>query len=764
MKPPGFPKNESERLRALESYSILDTGPEPGFDDLTTLVARMLGVPIALVSLVDADRQWFKSRYGLDAPETPRDVSFCGHVVVERELLVVPDAFEDERFHDNPLVAGEPRVRFYAGFPLTTPEGHVLGTLCAIDHDPREMTDEQLDTLRILGRQVVDQLELRRRLRSLEHSEERLRTLFETAVDAIVTIDDTGIIDRANAVVERLFGYRPSELVGRHIEMLMPPKHRDSLHLYLKNQVAEPAAVPEPVSREALAMRKDGTTFPIELSVSEMRLGRRRMFTGIVRDITERKRVDRLKSEFVSTVSHELRTPLTSIRGALGLLAGGRVGDMSPEAKEMLNIALNNSERLVRLINDILDVEKIRSGKLQFDFRELDLDAAAEEAVAANRGFAVEHDSEIVVTGSLPSVRVHADPDRLAQVFANLMSNAVKFSPTGKPIELSVEALGEHVRIGVRDWGPGVPEEFEGRLFERFAQADASDSRRTSGTGLGLSITKAIVERMGGTIGYEPADGGGSFFFFELPTAKPSVLIAPSTPPRILVCEDEPDIALLLTKILGFEGYVVDVAEDIAKARALLDDREYDAVTLDLKLGNDNGLELLDEIRGTDSSIPVVVVSAIADEARQTLNGGAVSIVDWITKPIDERRLLESITGATKTGPRRRILHVEDDSDLAVMVKVLLGDLGTLTNVRSIQEAKEQLAQGSFDLVLLDIGLPDGEGTELLPFVGVTPVIIFSAAEGDLAASEKVAASLVKSRATEGDLRKAINSVLPAAS
>ena len=230
------------------------------------------------------------------------------------------------------------------------------------------------------------------------------------------------------------------------------------------------------------------------------------------------------------------------------------------------------------------------------------------------------------------------------------------------------------------------------------------------------------------------------------------------------MCEDEPDIALLLTKILGFEGYAVDVAEDIDQARALLDDREYDAVTLDLKLGNDNGLELLDEIRGTDSSIPVVVVSAIADEARQTLNGGAVSIVDWITKPIDERRLLESITGTTKTGRRRRILHVEDDSDLAVMVKVLLGDLGTLTNVRSLQEAKEQLAQGSFDLVLLDIGLPDGEGTELLPFVGVTPVIIFSATEGDLAASEKVAASLVKSRATEGDLRKAINSVLPAAS
>ncbi|MDH3726385.1 MAG: PAS domain S-box protein [Myxococcales bacterium] len=770
MKAPRVPKDEAGRLKALEGYRVMDTPPEDAFDGLTTLVARILNVPIALVSLVDADRQWFKSRYGLDAPETPRDISFCGHVVAEQEILVVPDAFEDDRFHDNPLVTGDPRVRFYAGFPLTTPDGHVLGTLCAIDHNARQMTDQQLDTLRILGRQTADQLELRRQLltskdalASLADSEERLRTLFETAVDAIITINEDGVIDRVNAVVKRLFGYEPSELAGQHIGVLMPPRHRDRLEQYLRNYPNDPAAKSVASSHEAVAVRKDGTTFPVEMSVSEMRLGERRMFTGIVRDITERKRIEQLKSEFVSTVSHELRTPLTSIRGALGLLAGGRIGEISTEAGEMVNIALNNSKRLVRLINDILDVEKIRSGKLDFQIKELDLAEVITEAVEANQGFALAHDTNIVHAGDLQSVQVQADPDRLAQVLANLLSNAAKFSPEGEDIEISMDITAHRVQVAVRDRGPGVPEEFRERLFERFAQADASDSRRNAGTGLGLSIAKAIVERMGGTIGYEPAKGGGSRFYFELPVATRTALEAPEGAARILVCEDEPDIALLLKKILGIQGYAVDVAPDIATATTLLGQHKYAAVTLDLKLGDEDGCDLLEQIHNTAGGIPVVVVSATADEANQELNGGAVSVVDWITKPIDETRLLASIQGATKTASRNRLLHVEDDGDLSMMLSALLSDIGPVINARTLREAREHLQRESYDLILLDMGLPDGDGTELLPFVGNTPVIVFSAREANSVASEKIVAALVKSRATEQALREAINSVLPAA-
>ena len=764
MKAPRIPENEAERLRALESYRVMDTPPESSFDDLTTLVARILDVPIALVSLVDADRQWFKSRYGLDAPETPRDISFCGHVVADQELLIVPDAFEDNRFHDNPLVTGDPRVRFYAGVPIRTPDGHILGSFCAIDHEARQVSADQLDMLSILGRQVADQLELRRQLLLTKEYEQRLRTLFETAVDVIITIDEAGVIEDVNAVVNRLLGYEPSELVGQSVGMLMPPRHRERLEQYLRQYLNDPGAKMIAATQEAIAVRKNETEFPVEISVSEMRLGDRRMFTGIVRDVTERKRIEQLKSEFVSTVSHELRTPLTSIRGALGLVAGGRVGEISNEAQEMVNIALKNSGRLVRLINDILDVEKIQSGKLDFEIQQLDLSGVIKDAIAANDGFAVEHDSRIVLTTEPQPVLVHADSDRLAQVFANLISNAVKFSPAGEAVDIRTQVTTDRVRVDVRDRGPGVPEKFEKRLFQRFAQADASDSRQNPGTGLGLSISKAILERMSGTIGYEPAEGGGSRFYFELPIAKPVVRKAAVGASRVLVCEDEPDIALLLRKILDMEGYVVDVAPDIATATKLLGEHDYAAVTLDLRLGDANGLDLLEEIRHRAGSIPVVVVSAIADEVSRELNGGALSVVDWITKPIDETRLLASIQGATQAAGRTRLLHVEDDHDLSDMVSALLSDIGPLTNVRTLEEARERLERETYDLILLDMGLPDGDGTELLPFVGNTPVIVFSAQEADSAASANIVAALVKSRVTEQALREAIHRVLPVAS
>lgn len=890
MRAPGIPANEAERLEALEAYRVMDTPPEDAFDDLTALAAWSLDVPIALVSLVDADRQWFKSRYGLDALETPRDISFCGHVVADQKIVVVSDALKDERFHDNPLVTDGPKVRFYAGVPLTTPDGHVLGTLCAIDHDAREVTEQQLDTLRILSRQVAAQLELRRQLLltrdykqlfdnsnvlpavtdfdgyfkrinwrwpamlgyseqellsrsliefvheddavstqvaaaklrksssevaqfsnrvrcadgsyrwllwhatsnvdtgriyavahddtcrkkaeartkdalgSLADSEERLRILFETAVDAIVTVDEDGMIERVNAAVKQLLGYAPSELIGRHVGDLMLPQHREELEAYLRRHSEDASVKLVASSQETVAVRKDGTTFPVEMSVSEMRLGGRRMFTGIVRDITERKRIEKLQSEFVSTVSHELRTPLTSIRGALGLVAGGRVGKMSEEASEMINIALNNSDRLVRLINDMLDVEKIQSGKLDFEIRQLDLGEALREAVEANRGFALEHHTSIVLESDLESIQVCADADRLAQVFANLLSNAAKFSPEGEAIRVSLQVKANRVRIDVRDRGPGIPEDFKERLFERFTQADASDSRRNAGTGLGLSITKAIVERMGGTIGYEPAEGGGSQFYFDLPIAQPVPRNVPIGVPRILVCEDEPGIALILKKMLCMEGYAADVAPDIATATALLSEREYAAVTLDLRLGDEDGLDLLEDIRKAAGRIPVVVVSAIADEMSRKLNGGAMCVVDWITKPIDETRLLDSIRSATQAAGKHRVLHVEDDADLSHMVGALLSDVGPLTNARTLREARERLEQESYDLVLLDMSLPDGDGTELLPFVGHTPVIVFSAGEAEPAASERIVAALVKSRATEQALRDAIHSVLSAAS
>jgi signal transduction histidine kinase len=233
-------------------------------------------------------------------------------------------------------------------------------------------------------------------------------------------------------------------------------------------------------------------------------------------DIRARKRIERLKDEFVATVSHELRTPLTSIAAALDLLSEIADADRSDAAKELIAIAQTNSQRLVRLVNDILDIEKLEGGKVVFDMQHVDIGSLLERAVEANRPMAERCGVRLRLEG--PSVHdVHADPDRLMQVASNLLSNAVKFSPSGTEVVVATEERWDKVRIAVRDHGHGIPEEFRDRIFGRFAQADNSDTRQKAGTGLGLSIVKQIVQRLGGEVGFADAPGGGTVFFVDLP-------------------------------------------------------------------------------------------------------------------------------------------------------------------------------------------------------------------------------------------------------
>ena len=234
-------------------------------------------------------------------------------------------------------------------------------------------------------------------------------------------------------------------------------------------------------------------------------------------DISERRAIEQLKNEFVSVVSHELRTPLTAIRGSLGLIAAGKTGLLPEKTKGMVDIAVQSTDRLVRLINDILDIEKIESGKMAFQLRPIALVPVVEQALESTRAYG----ERLGVTFSLDvrsgDVRVRGDVDRLTQVMANLLSNAAKFSPPKSDVAVTVSRINGKVRVAVRDRGPGIPDEFQGRIFQKFSQADTSDTRQKGGTGLGLSISKAIVEKHGGTIYFETEKGAGTTFFFDLP-------------------------------------------------------------------------------------------------------------------------------------------------------------------------------------------------------------------------------------------------------
>ncbi|MFN3374635.1 MAG: ATP-binding protein, partial [Chloroflexus sp.] len=418
------------------------------------------------------------------------------------------------------------------------------------------------------------------------------------------------------------------------------------------------------------------------------------------RDVTERRAVERMKNEFVAVVSHELRTPLTSIRGSLGLLAGGVAGELPPRAAAMIDIALKNSERLVRLINDILDIEKIESGKMVFKLQPVVLDELVRQTIEANRGFGQQYDVKIELTATLPNVQVYVDPDRMTQVITNLISNAVKFSPVGGKVEVAIgrEPQGR-VRITVTDHGPGIPVEFRDRIFQKFAQADSSNTRQQGGTGLGLSISRAIVERHGGQIGFVTATGVGTTFYVDLieyraNTTSLPMPAAPQNAPRILICEDDPDIAALLSLMLQQAGYTTDVAHTLAEARELLQQRDYRAMTLDLMWPNEDGRAFIREVRdkARTRNLPIVVVSARADE-EQTISGEGVDVIDWLPKPIDQQRLLTALRRAARRAgaSRPQVLHIEDDSDVVAVVRLLLADIAEVQQAATIAEAQHLL-------------------------------------------------------------------------
>lgn len=238
---------------------------------------------------------------------------------------------------------------------------------------------------------------------------------------------------------------------------------------------------------------------------------------GIYTDISQQKKMDRLKSEFVSTVSHELRTPLTSIRGSLGLVAGEVTGELPAQAKALIDIAYSNTERLLALINDILDIEKIQSGEIDFDLKPQPLLPLVEQAISANKGYAERHHVTFTLVEGLPDVMVNVDGERLMQVMSNLLSNAAKFSHADGKVEITVSLENQRARITVIDHGVGVPDDFRGHVFDKFTQADSSDTRHKGGTGLGLSITQSIVEMMRGEIGFDSKPGVGTTFYFTLP-------------------------------------------------------------------------------------------------------------------------------------------------------------------------------------------------------------------------------------------------------
>jgi PAS domain S-box-containing protein len=345
-----------------------------------------------------------------------------------------------------------------------------------------------------------------------------LESILDEAVEAIIIINNHGHIERVNPAACRLFKASEKELIGENSKKIIP-----LLGDLLFSAVDEYNHAGNHSTWKAIETQgicNDGGKVPIEIGLSKVELPDRRIYTCLIHDIADRKKVDKLKNEFVSTVSHELRTPLTSITGALGLLIGGAVPAVPDKAIDLLIIAKNNAERLGRLVNDILDIEKLEFGKLELDISGCDISVLMQQAIDQNMGYAMKYGVRLELDDRAilgKKITILVDPDRFLQVMSNLISNAVKFSHMNGIVRVYAKATDKEITFYIEDFGTGIPPEFRKKIFQKFAQADSSDTRKRDGTGLGLNISRIIIERMGGTIDYTTEVDKGSVFFFSLP-------------------------------------------------------------------------------------------------------------------------------------------------------------------------------------------------------------------------------------------------------
>ncbi len=457
----------------------------------------------------------------------------------------------------------------------------------------------------------------------------RQETIFDSAKDGMIVLNPSGSIESLNPAAAAMFGVTQESLLRRDIGSLFEiAPDRGQIETFLRRLSANRKANPGQI-QEFIGRRADGTSFPLEVSVSPVDLMDATLFLAVIRDISERREVEQMKSEFVATVSHELRTPLTSIAGSLGLISGGAAGEVPPKIGRLVEIAHSNAARLVRLINDILDIEKIEAGRMPFDIRPLALAPILDEAVHQMAGFAREYDVSIRIEPFASDTAVFADEDRLMQVVSNLLSNAVKFSPRGETVKVRVTALDRRSRISIIDRGAGIPEVFRSRIFGKFAQADASDSRQKGGTGLGLSIVREIVVRLGGSVSFESEEGKGTVFHVDLPAAElPGA--APkkngghtnthdASLPTILHVDDDPDMLTVVASMFEDKAQIHSTSS-VGEARGLVRRHRYDGAILDVGLLDGCGTDLAIPLRKQSGAIPIILFTAQEVDAAEEID------------------------------------------------------------------------------------------------------------------------------------------------
>ncbi len=579
----------------------------------------------------------------------------------------------------------------------------------------------------ITARKRTEQ-ELERRVQELdalvaeiERAQTKARATLDAASDMMVLISPAQTILAVNqSFCDHFFGGNPREIVGRRIQDYAAEIERlfadpSLLQAMISDTVADHEKHFAHIVTQRAPHRREHqlAATPVHTRTGEY-LGRLYVF----HDVTREREVDRMKTEFVSLVSHELRTPLTSIKGYVDLLQTGEVGELTDEQREFLDIVKTNADRLVELINDLLDISRIEAGRVELKRKPLDLSKIISQVATTLKPqiTAKQQTLALQIADALPPVL--GDSDRLTQIVMNFMSNAYKYTPVQGRITIAAYPQAAHVRVDVHDTGIGLTEEDQAQLFTKFFRAKNRATQEVGGTGLGLALTRSLVEMHGGRVTVASAPHQGSTFSFTIPIAEQAVSIETAPPhivpgKRIMVVDDEPDIAKLIKRYLERAGYTVVIAPDGRTALQFAQREHPDLITLDVMLPDTDGFTVLEWLKTNPSThkIPVIMLSILADEEQGKLLGA----VDYLTKPVNERLLLDHVARILANDKTHRVLVAEDDDDNRRLITNLLTRAGyqvlqATNGADAVQLAQEQQP----GLVLLDIRMPEMDGITAL--------------------------------------------------
>ncbi len=697
---------EIERLKALLSYGVLDTPHEKDYDGLVELASIICNTPIALISLIDDKRQWYKAKIGIENSEVPIEEAICQYTIAQDNLLEIPDTLLDDRSRTKPAVTVENGIRYYAGLPLKEEGGCAIGTVCVVDTKPHQLNEVQKKALEIIAEQTMSLLSVRKKNTDLGNELEEVlqqkiketqellsqkeieyNNLFEaiTKSNGVMEFSSEGTILSINKNFQDMLGYHEEELVGKNHSILLDQEDRNNNLIFwesLRNKKSH--------SGRFKRLHKNGEIVWIQASYNPVLNTKNEIIkiTKIAQNITleENSRIalekakamaDALnvqKDYFIANVSHEIRTPINAILGFTDLLLEQ---ENSPEKYGQLEAIKTAGDNLLYLINDILDLSKIEAGVFQVDKNSFHLKELIENVFAILHLKAVQKklNFDFQIASGVPKYIV-GDKNRLAQILINLLGNALKFTHKGS-VHLAVD-IQKHpnhqpmIVFEVTDTGIGIPEDKLFNIFERFSQAEATTSRKYGGTGLGLNICKLLVEKQGGTIHVTSTLGQGARFVFSLPLLEPlnNELVMEDSekdnPPslvqgsRILMCEDNELNQKLAKAIFQNTPHSLTLAENGLEGLKLLEKNEYDLVLMDIQMPELDGYQTTQVIRNDlKIKVPIIALTAhsMVIEREKCL---ALGMNDYLSKPFKKEELFAKIAywlGHSDLAPPKQVAN-----------------------------------------------------------------------------------------------------------